>query len=163
MLACRENQARKRKPNPNFWVRISSGGVGVFHVKGGGRKVRYVPRKRMPLNIRIQWNAGTACVSECVLKTLASRGLRVGPSKTLRAQRLKKFKILKFSSEIENFKRATHHRRVKITSASTERQKRSQNLAPVLVIISGNSLVFSRKIITSTGFYRCCAPARQHQ
>ena len=36
--------------------------------------------------------------------------------------------------------------------------KRSQNSAPVLVIISGNSLVFSRKIITSTGFYRCCAP-----
>ena len=30
---------------------------------------------------RIQWNAGTACVSECVLKTLACRGLRVGPSK----------------------------------------------------------------------------------
>ena len=41
--------------------------------------------------------------------------------------------------------------------ASTERQKRSQNLAPVLVIISANSLVFSRKIITSTGFYQCCA------
>ena len=40
---------------------------------------------------------------------------------------------------------------------STERQQRSQNLAAVLVIISGNSLVFSRKIITSTGFYRCCA------
>ena len=35
----------------------------------------------MPLNIRIQWNVGTACVSECVLKTLACRGLRVGPSK----------------------------------------------------------------------------------
>ena len=35
----------------------------------------------MPLNIRIQWNAGTACVSECVPKTLACRGLRVGPSK----------------------------------------------------------------------------------
>ena len=34
----------------------------------------------MPLNIRIQWNAGTACVSECVLKTLACWGLRVGPS-----------------------------------------------------------------------------------
>ena len=30
---------------------------------------------------RIQWNAGTACVSECVLKTLACRALRVGPSK----------------------------------------------------------------------------------
>ena len=37
--------------------------------------------KKMPLNIRIQWNAGTACVSKCVLKTLACRGLRVGPSK----------------------------------------------------------------------------------
>ena len=37
--------------------------------------------KKMLLNIRIQWNAGTACVSECVLKTLACRGLRVGPSK----------------------------------------------------------------------------------
>ena len=38
-------------------------------------------------------------------------------------------------------------------------KKRCQNLAPVLVIISGNSLVFSRKFITSTGFYRCCAPS----
>ena len=37
--------------------------------------------KNMPLNIRIQWNAGTACVSECVLKALACQGLRVGPSK----------------------------------------------------------------------------------
>ena len=33
------------------------------------------------LNIRRQWNAGTACVSECAQKTLAHRGLRVGPSK----------------------------------------------------------------------------------
>ena len=46
----------------------------------------------------------------------------------------------------------------KITSTSTKRQKRSQNLAPVLVIISGNSLEFSRKIIASTCFYWCCAP-----
>ena len=45
-----------------------------------------------------------------------------------------------------------------MTSTSTERQRCCQNLAPVLVIISGNSLVFSKKIITSTGFYRCCAP-----
>ena len=32
------------------------------------------------VNIPILWNAGTACVSECVcvLKTLACRGLRVG-------------------------------------------------------------------------------------
>ena len=34
-------QARKRNPNPNLWVRISSGGVGL---RGGGQKVRYVPR-----------------------------------------------------------------------------------------------------------------------
>ena len=47
---------------------------------------------------------------------------------------------------------------LKMTSTSIERQKRSQNLALVPVIISGNSLVFSRKIITSTGFHRCCAP-----
>ena len=37
--------------------------------------------EKMPLNVRIQWNAGAACVSECVLKTVACRGLRVGPSK----------------------------------------------------------------------------------
>ena len=47
--------------------------------------VRFINARveKMPLNIRIQWNAGTACVSECVLKTLASRGLRVGPSKVV--------------------------------------------------------------------------------
>ena len=32
------------------------------------------------LNICIQWNVGTACVSECMLKTLACRGFRVSPS-----------------------------------------------------------------------------------
>ena len=42
--------------------------------------------EKVPLNIRIQWNAGTACVSECVLKTLACRGLRVGPSKGIAAK-----------------------------------------------------------------------------
>ena len=40
----------------------------------------------------------------------------------------------------------------KISSTSTERQKRSQNLAPVLVIISGNSLVLRpRCVSTSSG------------
>ena len=52
-----------------------------------------VEKKR--LNIRIQWNAGTACVSECVLKTLACRGLRVGPSK-LQSPEPKKFEKNKF-------------------------------------------------------------------
>ena len=36
--------------------------------------------EKMPLNFHTQKNAGTACVSECVLKTLACRGLHVGPS-----------------------------------------------------------------------------------
>ena len=31
-------QARKKSTNPNFWVRIFSGGVGIFHVKGRGPK-----------------------------------------------------------------------------------------------------------------------------
>ena len=48
-------------------------------------------------------------------------------------------------------------RRLKNYQYSTERQKLHQNLAPVLVIILGKSLVFYRKIITSTGFYRYCA------
>ena len=46
--------------------------------------------KKMSLNIRIQWNAGTACVSECVLKTLACRGLRVGPSKMTIGDKLRR-------------------------------------------------------------------------
>ena len=35
----------KRNPNPNFLVRISSGGVGVFHVKGWGPKSSVCPSK----------------------------------------------------------------------------------------------------------------------
>ena len=53
--------------------------------------------------------------------------------------------------------RPLYRRLEKFPSTSTERQKRSLNLAPVLVILYGNSLVFSRKIITSLGFYRCRA------
>ena len=45
--------------------------------------VRFQKRacRKMPLNIHFQWNSGTACVSECVLKALACQGLRVGPSR----------------------------------------------------------------------------------
>ena len=35
---CGSFQARKRNPNPNYLVRISSGGVGVFHAEGVGAK-----------------------------------------------------------------------------------------------------------------------------
>ena len=46
--------------------------------------------EKMHLNIRIQWNAGTAWVSECMLKTLACQGLRVGPSKWRAGERVGK-------------------------------------------------------------------------
>ena len=44
-------------------------------------RVKNARVEKMPLSIRTQWNIGTACVSECVLKALVCRGLRVGPSK----------------------------------------------------------------------------------
>ena len=43
------------------------------------------------------------------------------------------------------------NRRLKKLPVPVLKGKRSQKLAPVLVIISGNSLVFSRNNITSTG------------
>ena len=55
-----------------FGPLLSNGSVSV-HFKNARVE-------KMPLNICIQWSAGTACVSECVLKTLACRGLRVDPS-----------------------------------------------------------------------------------
>ena len=42
-------QARKRNPNPNFWVRIFfgwGGGSKTSTWRGGGQKVRYVPRNQ---------------------------------------------------------------------------------------------------------------------
>ena len=46
----------------------------------------------------------------CQAVDLVARAIRnaIRANHSLRAQRLKKFKILKFSSEIENFKRAAH-------------------------------------------------------
>ena len=38
-------QGRKRNLNPNFLVRISSGGVGVFHARGWGPKSSLRPSK----------------------------------------------------------------------------------------------------------------------
>ena len=43
------------------------------HWQTAWRCVKKCTCRKMPLNIRIQWNAGTACVLECVLKTLACR------------------------------------------------------------------------------------------
>ena len=43
------------------------------------------------------------------------------------------------------------------------KSKIARNFAPVLVIISGNFQAFFWKISNTTVFYRCCAPASQHQ
>ena len=43
-VECRVS-GKKRNPNPNFLVRMSSGGVGVFHVKGWGPKSSVCPSK----------------------------------------------------------------------------------------------------------------------
>ena len=56
---------------PGFELRM----VENARLKNGHARV-----EKMPLHIRIQWNAVTACVSERVLETLAW-GLRVGPPK----------------------------------------------------------------------------------
>ena len=63
----------------------------------------------------------------------------------------------------QNLPPASEDRSLKNCQYGTEGQKFHQDLAPVLAMTSGNSLAFSRKTITSTDFYRCCAPTRQHQ
>ena len=50
-----------------------------------------------------------------------------------------------------------------IASTSTERQKRSQNLAPVLVIISGILWYFQGKLVPVLVFTGAAPLARQHQ
>ena len=57
----------------------------------------------------------------------------------------------------------TGNRCRKSYQCSTERQKCDIISAPVLVIILWNFLLISREIITSTDFYQCCTPTRQHQ
>ena len=52
------NQARTKSTNPNFWVWISSGGIGVFHVKGLGPKSSVCPLKPRETKLlgRISWD-----------------------------------------------------------------------------------------------------------
>ena len=78
-LACRN----ARFKNTSRVTSVSKWSLDLFQAMVGSVSVRFKNAgvEKVLLNIRIQWNAGTACVSECVLKTLACRGLRVGPSK----------------------------------------------------------------------------------
>ena len=83
-------QVRKRNPNPNFLVRISSDGVGVFHVKGWGPKSSVCPSKPwktklfggISRNFRTDISGGArkvlekkVCVQFCPLNMNNSSGL----------------------------------------------------------------------------------------
>ena len=64
--------------------RVKKKSEASLHWKTACRGVSKNARvEKMLLNSKhsyLQWNAGTACVSECMLKTLGCRGLRVCPS-----------------------------------------------------------------------------------
>ena len=92
---------------------------------------------------------------QCAIRSRAIPPLARSPEKPLP----RRAPVLLASRKRCDFENA-ETRSLKITSTSAEGQKFHENLAPVLVIISGNSLVFSGKIITSTGFYRYLRPRR---
>ena len=82
-LACRNARFKNTSVSKWFWTSFKQWSTACRCVL----KNASVSKNGL-LNVRIQWNAGTACVSECVLKTLACRGLRVGPSMLLTAEYL---------------------------------------------------------------------------
>ena len=53
----------------------------MSEVMGDSVSVRFKKARveKMPLNIRVQWNAGTACVSECVLENASAPGFACRP------------------------------------------------------------------------------------
>ena len=61
---------KKRNPNPNFLVRISSGRVGVFHVKGWGPKSSVCPSKPGKSNVFGGISRDFAGISRRHLKSL---------------------------------------------------------------------------------------------
>ena len=83
---CQAEEAEKTDPRTNYAVKYAIARGHLRHSRSNSQIQKVIP---------------------VILG--ATPGLR-GPAAilSLRAQRLKKFKILKFSSEIENFKRATH-------------------------------------------------------
>ena len=69
-------QARKSNPNPNFLVRISSGRVGVFHVKGWGPKSSVCPSKPRETKLFFGGYPGTfAGISRGCPKSLRKKSL----------------------------------------------------------------------------------------
>ena len=88
----------------------------------------------------LQWNAGTACVSECRLKTLACQGLCVGPSNRYRPKgvfgkasaiaRMRQ-KCVRNASEMRqngSFFLRKEERSKCVRNASKLRQKRAEHL-----------------------------------
>ena len=66
---------KKKNPNQNFLVRISSGGVGVFHVRGGRQKVRYVLRNPGKANFLAGYPGICAGIYRGCPKGLRKKGL----------------------------------------------------------------------------------------
>ena len=68
-------QAREKSTNPNFRVRIFSGGVGVFHVKGWGPKSSICPSKPGKSNFFGGISQDFAGISPKCPKSLRKRSL----------------------------------------------------------------------------------------
>ena len=104
-------QGRNRSPNPNFLVRISSGGVGVFHVKGCGPKCLVCPSKPMetklfggrPRDFLTGYPGGTRKFPKIIRFSSPSfSGLQKGPAE--RSHVKKRQKVSKsFSTLFDNF------------------------------------------------------------
>ena len=69
------SQARKKNPNLNFSVRIFSGGVVVFHVKGWGPKSSVCPSKPREFNFFGGISRDFAAISRKRPKSLRKKSL----------------------------------------------------------------------------------------
>ena len=65
--------SKKKAPEPNFLVRISSGGVRVFHVKGWGPKSSVSPSKRRDTRLFGGISRDVAGISRRHLKSLRKK------------------------------------------------------------------------------------------
>ena len=74
-----KNQARKKGTNPNIWVRIFSGGVGVFHTKGWGPRSSVCPSKPGKSNFLGGISRDFAGISRRCPKSLRKKKFPWGP------------------------------------------------------------------------------------
>ena len=69
------SQGRKKNPNPNFSVRMFSGGVRVFHVKGWGPKSSVCPSKARETKLFAGISRDFAGISRGRPKSMRKRGV----------------------------------------------------------------------------------------